>query len=109
MRKDDKYIVNKERKFEIKKDIIKTLKILKIKIMIFMILDFIILIFSSYYMIAFCEVYKNTQINWFTDSITSNFLSFFAQILTCLILTILYKTSLKCKCCLFYKIALFFV
>ena len=109
MRKDDNYIVSNERKFEIKNGIIKTLKILKIKIIIFIFLDSIIHLFSSYYMIAFCEVYKNTQINWFTDSISSTFLSFFAQILTSFILTILYKISLKCKCCLFYKIVLFFI
>ena len=109
MRKDDNYIVSNERKIEIKNGIIKTLKILKIKIIIFFLLDSIIHLFFSYYMIAFCEVYKNTQINWFTDSISSTFLSFFAQILTSFILTILYKISLKCKCCLFYKIVLFFI
>ena len=109
MRKDDNYIVSNERKLEIKNGIIKTLKILKIKIIIFILLDSIMNLFSSYYMIAFCEVYKNTQINWFTDSISSSFLSFVTQILTSLILTILYKMSLKCKCCLFYKIVLFFI
>lgn len=109
MRKDDNYIVSNERKSEIKNDIIKTLKILKIKIIIFMILDSIIMLFSSYYIIAFCEVYKNTQINWLTDSLSSSLLSFFAKILTSFILTILYEISLKCKCCLFYKIVLFFI
>ena len=109
MRKDDNYIVSNERKYEIKNGIIKTLKILKIKIIIFNLLDLIIFLFSSYYMIAFCEVYKNTQINWFTDSISSFFLSFLAQILTSFILIILYEISLKYKCCLFYKLVLFFI
>jgi len=109
MRKDDNYIVSNERKIEIKNGIIKTLKILKIKIIIFILLDSIIHLFSSYYMIAFCEVYKNTQINWFIDSIYSSLFSFFVQIFTSFILTILYKISLKSKCCLFYKIVLFFI
>ena len=65
MRKDDNYIFSNERKLEIKNGIIKTLKILKIKIIIFVLLDSIMNLFSSYYMIAFCEVYKNTQINFF--------------------------------------------
>ena len=109
MRKDDNYIVSNERKIEIKNGIIKTLKILKIKIIIFFLLDSIIHLFFSYYMIAFCEVYKNTQINWLTDSIYSFFFSFFVQIFTSFILTILYGISLKCKCCIFYKIVLFFI
>ena len=109
MREDEKYFVNEERKLEIKKEIDKTLKILKIKIIIFLIIDFSLLLFSFYYIIAFCEIYYYTQKHWIIDSLSSVIIQILTELLGSLILTILYRISLKCKWKILYKIVLFFV
>ena len=109
MRNDEKYIVSDERKIEIQKKIDKTLKILKIKIIIFIIIDLIVILFSFYYIIAFCEVYYHTQIHLLIDSIFSFIIQFPIELLGSLLLTILYKISLKYKWKILYKIVLFFV
>ena len=59
----------------IKFEILKVLKCLKIKFIFFFILDFIFLLLFWYYISCFCAIYKNTQIHLLKDTIISYFLS----------------------------------
>ena len=68
---------------------------LKIKFIIFFILDFLLLLFFWYYLSCFCAVYRNTQIHLVKDSLVSQGLSLLFPIVTCIIPSILRIISLK--------------
>ena len=104
LKKDKKYKVNEKTKLEIQKNIDKILKCLKIKIIVFIILEWLISLFFYYYIIAFCHVYQSTQISWLLDSVFSYILSFIITIFISFIFAILYKLSLEYKINLIYKI-----
>ena len=105
MREDNKYSVSEERKKEIFENIKKSLKCLKIKMIIFVILDFLILLFFFYFVSSFCEVYQSTQTSWISDAVVSIIISFPIELAIALAITIVYKLSLKHKWELLYKIA----
>ena len=109
MRENKNYFVNNERKLEIQRKINKILKILKIKIAIFFIIDLLLMIFFLYYQSAFSAVFKYTQINIIKDTVSSFILALPTSFATSLILCILYKISLKFKIKLLYKSILFLV
>ncbi len=104
LKKNKEYKVSEKTKLEIKKNINGILKCLKIKIIAFFILEFLFNLFFYYYIIAFCHVYKRTQISWLLDSVSSYIISFLITIVLSFILSILYKLSLKCKIRILYKI-----
>ena len=106
MREDQNYKVSDERKKEIFESIEKSLKCLKIKMVIFIIVDFVILLFFFYFVTSFCEVYQSTQTSWISDAIVSIIISIPIEIGIALVITIVYKIALKYKCKLFYKIAM---
>ena len=53
--------------------ILKILKCIKLKLFIFFTFTFILFVFYWYFISAFCAVYKNTQIIFIKDSVTSFF------------------------------------
>ena len=99
--------INIKSKRKIFEEINIVFKCLKIKIIIYIILELSIILFFFYYIVAFCEVYKETQIDWIIDVILSTFLSFLEELLISFIITILYKISIKYKSKILYKIVLF--
>ena len=66
------------------------------------------MLFFYYFVTAFCEVYKNTQINWLEDFLSSFMLSFAGGIIEALVIAVFYVISLKYKSKFIYKISLFF-
>ena len=68
MRKLKNYKVSKKTKLKIANKIRQISKTLKFKIVIFIIIEFSLMLFFYYFVTAFCEVYKNTQISWLSDS-----------------------------------------
>ena len=58
----------------------KILKCLKIKILIFTIIEIILILFFTYYIAIFCAVYKGAQISWILDSFISFILTNLFQI-----------------------------
>ena len=58
LKKDKNYIVTDKRKIEIQKEIENILKNYKIKVIIFIIIEMILMIFFWYYATAFCHVYS---------------------------------------------------
>ena len=108
MRENPKYIVSEERKSEIITSIIKSLKCLKIKMVIFVFVDLIILLFFYYFTTAFCSVYQGTQTSWITDAIVSIIIAIPIEVAIALVVTIVYKLALRYKCKLLYKISMIF-
>ncbi len=108
MRENPKYVVSEERKSEIITSIIKSLKCLKIKMIIFVFVDLIILLFFYYFTTAFCSVYQGTQTSWITDAIVSIIIAIPIEVAIALVVTIVYKLALRYKCKLLYKISMIF-
>ena len=106
LKRDKHYKVKNDIKKNIEKRIIKIMKCLKIKIIIFIIFEFLTMLFFYYYIIAFCHVYKSTQISWLLDSGSSIIISFIISFLMSVICSILYKLSIRCKIKILYIIIL---
>ena len=84
----------------------KIYKILKIKIIVYIFLEFLILLFFFYYINGFCIVFKKTQIDWLLDSIISIFISIIVKLLISFIITKFYLVSLKYKYKRLYNIVM---
>jgi len=93
---------------KIQEQIDKILKCLKIKIICFIVIEFLFMMFFFYYIIAFCHVYKSTQISWFLDSISSYAISFVISLSLSFIISIFYKLSIHNKNKLLYRLSTLF-
>ena len=83
-------------------------KILIWKTVVFIFFEFSIMLFFYYFVTAFCEVYKKTQISWLADFFSSFLISLLTEIGISLLLTVLYITSINYKIRLIYNITIFF-
>ena len=108
MRENKNFIVDLKTKKNIYMKLMKIFKILNIKIIIYIIVEFILMLFFFYYITSFCEVYKDTQISWIIDSFISFLLSLISELLTSFFTTVLYFVSLKYQLKFLYKIVIFF-
>ena len=102
------YEVSEERKQTIEISVKKIIKCLKLKIAVFFIVEYIIMLFFWYYVTAFCHVYHNTQTSWLMDCIVSFLCSILYNGIFALAFTIIYFISVKFKQKWMYKIAIFF-
>ena len=107
MRKNKKYIVDKNKKKNINNKLVNIYKIMKIKIICYIGIEFSIMIFFLYFITAFCEVYKDTQNSWLFDSFISFLLSILMELLISFIISILYSFSIKMKIEFIYNIVMF--
>ena len=107
MRKDKNYKINKETKCKILNEIREISSKLKNKIIIFLISEFSLMLFFYYFVTAFCEVYKKTQVSWIIDFLTSYLLSILTEIFLTWILTLFYIVSIRYKIKFVYTIVLF--
>ena len=89
------------------KMIMKYMKKIKIKIIIFLIFNFLISIFFWYYMTIFCIIYNHTQIKWFIRGWISFFYSFIYCLIFSFIFTIFRYLSLKLQMKFLYNISLY--
>lgn len=108
MRENLSYVVSDERKNEILNSITKSLRCLKIKMVIFVIVDLLLLLFFYYFTTAFCSVYQGTQTSWITDAIVSIIIAIPIEIAIALVVTIVYKIALRYKCKFLYNISMIF-
>jgi hypothetical protein len=108
MRKNSNYVVNFIKRKQILMKVYEINKKLKIKIIIFFIIEFSVILFFFYFVTAFCEVYKESQISWITDSLISFLLSFPIELGIALLIAVLYKISIQKKCKWLYKIVMIF-
>ena len=84
------------------KDIVKSLKI---KIIIFFIIDIVLMCAFWYYVSAFCDVYQKTQMPWLEGSLVIFVFCLMLQALYAVLITSLRYLGLKCKLSCFYTIS----
>ena len=65
------------------------------------------MLFFCYFVTAFCDVYKMTQISWIIDSIISYILFFPIEFLVSLLMAIFYVIAITKRLKWLYKIVLY--
>ena len=108
MKKEKAYIVSEERKKEMQNEIEIILKKYKIKVIIFIVIELLFMLFFLYYVTVFCHVYSNTQLSWLWDSFLSMLSRLIIDLLFSLLFAKLYKIGIASEVYCIYKIALFF-
>ena len=108
IKKNKKYSVSDKRKKEIINEIENILKKHKIKVIIFITIEFLLMLFFWYYVTAFCHVYSSTQISWLLDS----FLSVLSRLVIINLISLgfakLYRIAIESNVHCIYKFVLFF-
>jgi hypothetical protein len=107
MRKNRKYKVDKQTKSQMFNQISEISKKLKIKVLVFFVFEFSLMLFFYYFVTAFCEVYKKTQVSWIIDFLISYLLSILTEIFLTWLLTLFYIVSIRYKIKFVYTIVLF--
>ena len=107
MRKNKNYKVTTEMKLKIIEKIHKISNTLERKISLFMIFEFLIMLFFYYFVTAFCEVYRQTQITWLYDCLIGFFISICVEIGFAFLLSLMYKISIKYKKKFIYNVTMF--
>ena len=107
MRKNKKYKVNLNSRKQILNNLLKIFKTMKIKIICYIIIEFLILLFFLYYITAFCEVYKSTQKSWLYDSFISFLISFPIELLISFFITLIYLAAIRIRIKCLYSFVLF--
>ena len=108
MRKNKKYKVSNSIKNKILIKLKIIFKMLKIKIIFFIIAETLILLFFAYYMIVFCEIYKETQMSWLADSGMSFLISIPLELLSSFVMAVFYYISIRFDLKFIYNIVMFF-
>ena len=101
------YRINKNRKNQIFLEIEKILKRLKIKLMFLIIVQIVLMLFFWYFVTAFCQVYKSTQISWIWDSFLSVLSRTIIELLFALLFSKLYIVSIESNFYSLYRAFLF--
>jgi len=108
MRKNKKYKVSNDDIIQIYENLSRIYKILKIKIILYIMSEFLLALFFFYYITAFCEVYKNTQISWLSDSLISFLMSILVEIVMSFLVASFYMISVKYRFKALYGVSMFF-
>ena len=107
IKKDKNYKVTEKRKTEIKNEIEKIFKNYKIKLIIFILIELLFIIFFWYFVIIFCHIYSSTQISWLLDSFLSMISRVIIDTLICFGLAKLYRIAVDSNINCIYKFAMF--
>ena len=107
LKKDIEYKVKNESKIEIINKIKDIINCLRIKIIFFIVLEFLFMFFFFYYATSFCQVYKNTQISWILDCIVSYVISLGITLASSVVFALIYKIAVKYKKKFFYELVKF--
>lgn len=108
IKKDKQYVVSILRKKEIILEMKRILKKFKIKVTIFYILEFLLMIFYWYYATLFCYIYNKTQISWIIDTIITIIFRIIFDLIINLLLSIVYMCSFPLKSGCLYRVIIFF-
>ena len=73
------------------------LRCIKVRITIYYILSFIFLVIFGYYVLCFCAIFENTQIELVKSTFTSWLISLIYPFIICLITSMIRSAALKCK------------
>ena len=85
----------------------KLIKIIKIKLTIFFVLDIIFMIAFVYFLSSFCSVYHGSQWNWFINGITGIGISLIITCIIAFVITMLRYLGLCCKSEQMYNASLY--
>ena len=107
MRSNKNYKIDKATNNKILIEIAEISKKLRKKILIFLISEFTLMLFYFYFVTAFCEVYKQTQISWIIDCFISIIISIVTEVFISWVIAILYTVSIRYKIKIIYRIVLF--
>ena len=91
---------------KMKKECMDTIKCMKVKNIIFLIVNFVIMGFFWYYVNAFCNCYKNTVTSWIVSCFVTWGVLLVFPFVVCLLVTVLRFVGLKCKIEILYKLSL---
>ena len=80
-------------------------KVVKIRLMVFFILEFAILLLCIYYVLIFCSVYKGSQSAWIIDCFTSVLLSVLYTLIKTVIVSVLRFCAIRWESKRMYYIA----
>ena len=106
--KNKGYKISDKRKKEILVEIESILKKYKIKVIILVFIEIVLMIFFWYYVTAFCHVYTSTQKSWLLDSFLSMLSRLIIELLMCLGFAKFYRMAVESNIECLYKFALFF-
>ena len=81
------------------------MKTMKIKYIVFLVVNFILMLMFWYYCCAFCNCYPNTAMNWLISSFFTWGIILLFPFLLCLVIAILRYLGLKYKWEICYKIS----
>ena len=73
------------------------LKCIKIRIVLYYIISFIFLLVFGFYVLSFCAIFENTQIELIKSTFSSWLISLLYPFIVCFISSIIRNISLKCK------------
>ena len=107
IKKDKNYKVTEKRKTEIKNEIEKIFKNYKIKLIIFILIELLFMVFFWYFVIIFCHIYPSTQISWLLDSFLSMISMVIIDALICFGLAKLYRIAVDSNINCIYKFTMF--
>ena len=107
IKEDKKYVVDLVRRKTIILEIKKILKKFKIKVAVFYVIQFILLIFFWYYSTMFCFVYNKSQISWIFDVFITILVRVIFDLIINLLFSLIYKLSIISKINCLYKIIVF--
>ena len=107
IKKDKNYVVSLQRKKEIILEVKRILKKFKIKVAIFYIIEFLLMIFFWYCVTVFCYVYKKTQASWIVNSIITIIIRIILDLIINLLFSIIYTCSISSNSNCLYKLIIF--
>ena len=108
IKKNKNYVISEKRKVEIFEEIENILKKYKIKVIILITIEIILMLFFGYYVTAFCHVYSSTQLSWLFDSFLSILSRLVIELLISLGFAKLYRIAVEANSESIYKFVLFF-
>ena len=107
LKADTKYVITDKRKGEIMIEIDEILKKYKIKVIILIIIETVLMVFYWYFVVAFCQVYKETQLSWLFDSFLSILSRTLIEFLLSFGLAKLYVVAIRGEVHCLYRIVMF--
>ena len=107
LKKNRNYSLDYPTKMRVFSEVEKVLKYYKIKSIIVLIFEFLVILFFWYFVTAFCQVYANTQGSLALNILIAVLIRFVIEVIICLIFAKLYYISTHIDFSCFYGFVLF--
>ena len=107
IKKNKKYVMNRERKIEIINEINNIFKKYQIKVIVFVVIEMILMMFFWYYVTVFCQIYSSTQSSWLWNSFLSILSGIFLDFILAMGFAKFYRIGVESKIIQIYRIAIF--